>query len=884
MNAIKINVAILLFLCIKGFISCKESSQPARPPENRFRKVVLAEGLKDLQGAIEFDFAPDGRMYIIDLSGHLKIFNLKTKSFTTAAKFDGGEYGLIGMKLDPDFEKNMYIYLQYFIADTTVYSDSIRRRIMNISRFTMKGDTLDATTEKNYLRIPYEYECCHTGGGMDFDQKGNLYISTGDNTGAFFTQYSPTVILPGHLIDDGLRSSGNTNDYRGKILRIHPKPDGSYAIPEGNLFPEGTEKTKPEIYIMGLRNPYRLTIDDRSGYLLWGEVGPDAGRDSTTGPRGYDEFNQARKAGNFGWPLIIANNKAYNHVIYGARNSFENNAPANVIAEKFDTAHPVNFSPHNTGLKDLPPANPAFIWYPYDSSSTFASFGAGGRTAIGGPVYMYDAALDSKIKFPPYFDHCWFIADWMRDWVKAVHFKPDNDLLRVDDFLPGMNFSKPIFMKFGPDGALYMLEYGTTWAGDNADIKLVRIEYIEGNRAPVARIRTGNKTGDDQLRIELSADGSTDDDGDSLLYTWKDTKGNITGKGKLFSAVYDKPGKYPVRLEVQDSHGSTAVKDTFVWAGMLPEARLNLSNRSFYWDTIHYSFTVSDNKKAATGSGANQANTAVSLQYLPAGTVYREDGEHMQLKGEVLMNESDCKGCHHHDLKSVGPSFMQIAERYGSRPEMIPVLAGKILKGGAGVWGQVNMSAHPQLSIGQATSIVQYIYSLHQSKSPVKELPLKGEIPVLTHENSSGEPKGLYKLTGRYTDNDPQYEGLAFGDSVVLRSAKVTAADFERLSDATLSGGTIHGRTFSYAFLKNIDLSGIRQIKIWSSGPVEIRIDAEKGPVIGKALIPRSKEVQSMTADLQITSGKHDVYFVFAVAKDGFILEQTLAEVKFIAL
>jgi glucose/arabinose dehydrogenase len=250
-----------LFLSIQCFINCKESSSPKLPPEDRFRKVVIAEGTRELQGAIQFDFAPDGRIYIIDLAGYLKIFNPQTKSFIKAAKFDGGEYGLIGMKLDPDFNRNAYIYLQYFIADTTRYADSISRRIMKISRFAMQGDTLHKATEKNYLQIPYDYECCHTGGGMDFDTKGNLYISTGDNTGAFFSQYSPTAILPGHLIDDGLRSSGNTNDYRGKILRIHPESDGNYTIPEGNLFAEGTAKTKPEIYIMGLRNPYRLTID-----------------------------------------------------------------------------------------------------------------------------------------------------------------------------------------------------------------------------------------------------------------------------------------------------------------------------------------------------------------------------------------------------------------------------------------------------------------------------------------------------------------------------------------------------------------------------------------------------------------------------------------------
>ena len=74
--------------------------------------------------------------------------------------------------------------------------------------------------------------------------------------------------------------AGNTNDLRGKILRIHPEDDGTYTIPEGNLFPKGTEKTRPEIYVMGDRNPWRISIDSKTGYIYWGEVGPDASEDT----------------------------------------------------------------------------------------------------------------------------------------------------------------------------------------------------------------------------------------------------------------------------------------------------------------------------------------------------------------------------------------------------------------------------------------------------------------------------------------------------------------------------------------------------------------------------------------------------------------------------
>ncbi len=61
---------------------------------------------------------------------------------------------------------------------------------------------------------------------------------------------------------------------------------------------------------MGNRNPYRISVDQHTGFLYWGEVGPDAGENSEKrGPRGYDEMNQARKAGYYGWPLFVGDNK-----------------------------------------------------------------------------------------------------------------------------------------------------------------------------------------------------------------------------------------------------------------------------------------------------------------------------------------------------------------------------------------------------------------------------------------------------------------------------------------------------------------------------------------------------------------------------------------------
>src|SRR5690606_41028427 len=97
------------------------------------------------------------------------------------------------------------------------------------------------------------------------------------------------------------------------------------------------------------------------------------------------------------------------------------------------------------------------------------------------PVYHYESEKDSNIKFPSYFDKSLFIYDWMRGWIKVVSIGDNGELIKIEDFMPSTRFISPIDMQFGPDGSLYIMEFGTTW-GANPDARLIKIEYILGNR------------------------------------------------------------------------------------------------------------------------------------------------------------------------------------------------------------------------------------------------------------------------------------------------------------------------------------------------------------------------------------------------------------------
>ncbi|HVU84010.1 MAG TPA: PQQ-dependent sugar dehydrogenase, partial [Puia sp.] len=465
-------VFIILFL-----FSCTQSetkiTDNRKPDDNRFTPVVLTQ-MGDFDEPMNFEVLKDGKVYINERKGALKMYDPISKTVTVIGNIpvntkytsaDGvvteAEEGFMGFTVDPQFEKNHWAYLYY--AHPTIKKDVL-------SRWEIINDKLVPGSEKVLLEFPTQREvCCHTGGGMTWDKAGDLYLTVGNNTGNV-AEKSQTDERPGRSSWDDQRGSGNTNDLRGKILRIHPEPDGSYSIPDGNLFPKGTPKTRPEIYVMGDRNPWRPSIDSKTGWLYWGEVGPDANEDTKTTRMGMDELNQARKPGNFGWPYFIGENVGY---------PFYNYVTDSLYGPK-DPAKPINNSVNNTGLNQLPPAMPAFISYPYGISEKFPEVGTGSRCAVGGPIYHHDDFKHAARPFPDYYEGKWLAADLSRGWIMAITMKPNGDYQSMERFLPSYQPIEPIDIKFGPDGDLYVLEYGSNWFRKSENAKLVRIEYNAG--------------------------------------------------------------------------------------------------------------------------------------------------------------------------------------------------------------------------------------------------------------------------------------------------------------------------------------------------------------------------------------------------------------------
>jgi cytochrome c len=867
----------------------------ARPEENRFSRIVLAEKLEE---PVELAVLPGERVLFVERRGGVKLYtpaNGRTTKIATIpvstkyADSSQAEDGLLGLAADPNFATNGFVYMYYSPAGPQAKNV--------LARFHMQGDSLQLDSKKIILEVPTQrLKCCHTGGSIAFDSKGNLYLSTGDNSNPFASGYAPIDERPDRMPWDAQKSSGNTNDLRGKIIRIHPEPDGSYTIPDGNLFPKGTPKTRPEIYTMGHRNPYRISVDSHTGFLYWGDVGPDANEDSVgRGPRGYDEINQARTAGNYGWPYFVGNNQSYNKVTWIDS--------AHITAgEKFDPAHPVNRSPNNTGLNDLPPARGAYIWYPYAPSSDFPIVGTGGRAAEAGPVFYRSDFRNAARPFPQYYDGKLFIYEFMRHWIMAVTMDSKGDLVSIEQFMPSAKFSAPIEMEFAPSGDMYILEYGTAWFQGNDDARLVKIEYNAGNRKPIVAVAVDRPTGALPMRIKLSSAGTLDLDEDSLRYAWTisraggGTVARLTQPNPSFTLT--QPGTYTASLTVTDAHGAQSTASVPIAAGNEPanvDVDLIDSNKTFFFPgvPVRYAVRVTDREDGSLRSGSIPASRVnVTAQYLKEGspssgamTVFE--------RGRRLIEGSDCLSCHQLNRKSIGPAYADVARRYrDSTARVTGRLVRKIREGGSGVWGNVAMPAHPALTDEQASAMLAYIMSLADRPTSGASLPVRGS--YVPPAGSGDAPKGAVVLRAAYTDRGANgMPAITKEKEVVLRSPTVVVANGE-LSDGVSKQAveqlpveiTVVNRSGSTVTLKQIDLTGVSAMTFAAVAPaqynakggkIEVHVDSPTGALLGEteSIRPTADQMPlRLRTVLRPTSGVHDLYLVFrnpGVTGDGFL-------------
>jgi cytochrome c len=335
--------------------------------------------------------------------------------------------------------------------------------------------------------------------------------------------------------------------------------NGTYAIPNGNLFQPGTPKTRPEIYAMGLRNPFRFDVDETTGVVYLGDYSPDAhAPNPQRGPAGHGRWMAIDKPANYGWPYCVAPDMPYVDYDFATGTS----------GRPFNCAQPVNDSPHNTGLRNLPTVEKAEVVYTYGASARFPELGTGGIGPMGGPAYHFDRRSDSATKWPADFDGKPLFYEWTRDYVKAFSLDDDDQVTAIEPVLPSIAFDNPMDLEFGPDGALYVLEYGDGYFAENPEAQLARIDYAPVEKTPVVKINAEPTVGSAPFTATFSSAGTYDPDGDSLRYAWDfDADGDVDSRHPYPSFTYTENGDYRATLKVTDSTGRSASAEFLLHVG-----------------------------------------------------------------------------------------------------------------------------------------------------------------------------------------------------------------------------------------------------------------------------------------------------------------------------
>lgn len=868
----------------------------AAPPVEDFRfKVEKLFG--NIPQPMELEIAPDGRIFFNEYSGKLKIYHPDTKQIVEAGAlkvFTGQENGFLAFALDPKFAENQWIYCLY---SPPGYDGQ------HLSRFTMKGDTLDLSSEKLLLKYEEQRkECCHHGSSVEFGPDGNLYWSAGDNTHPHGDSggYAPIDERPGKEPWDAQKSAASTMSLAGKVCRIRPKADGTYEIPEGNLFKPGTPNARAEIFAMGCRNPWRMSIDQRTGYVYWGEVGPDAGGDGPRGPRGYDEINQAKKAGNFGWPYFIANNLAYNDYDYVTKK----------VGAAFDPAKPINESPNNKGLRELPPAVPAFIYWPYGESKNFPEIpNAGGRTACAGPVYYSAPDVEKTDGFPAHFNQCLLFWDWERGFMKWARLDADSNLKGIEPFTGAIAVAnkaeaiekvkpqvaagatlvkRPVDAVFGKDGCLYVLDYGETW-GANADSQLLKISYVRGNLAPIAKASVTPLSGREPLTVTVSAEGSRDLEGDALKYEWVLQPGaKVIASAATAKVTLPEAGNFTVELRVSDPKGAVGTASVPVVVGnTTPTVKFDQPREGDFFTPgkpVSYKVSVADPEDGGSAAKAEEFSTRT----LVSSAFRRADGKEEAIEpGLSLMKQSDCFNCHAAETKVIGPSLMEIAAKYRGQPGAMEASIKRVREGSTGVWGPIPMLPHPQHTTDEVAIMLRWVFGLEKGKGgPMLTRGLAGEITA-----PKTDKPGFFTLEAVYTDAGRAPAGQLSGKAQVsLRHRRIEAESGERdlekgpkvLSLGGASGknglGAInHGHT---AKLPGLNLADSKTVTFrWSSGGVggkiELHAGNPDGPLLASADAPVTggwDKWQEVTVPLTQPTAPGDVSIVFVNPGKGGLM------------